>query len=91
MRMSLAITTATTPSTRRALWSRRNPLGEALWLGAPGLGSKGPQCTPYQMFVFRLWRGQITLVPLTTFRALPPFYYVSKHLIARKPIPNDRS
>lgn len=72
--------------------SLRDPLGKApAGLGLPGLGSEGPQCTPYQLFVFRLGRGQIALVPLTTFRALPPFYYVSKHLIAGKPIPNDRS
>lgn len=48
------------------------------------LGVLGPQRSPYQMFMFRLRGEQIISVPLTTFRALPPFYYVSKHLIAGK-------
>lgn len=32
-----------------------DPLGKAPeGLGVPGLGSEGPQRTPYQLFVFRL-------------------------------------
>lgn len=80
------------PTSDSGLLGRQSPTGEGPHVGRFGgdsplaSGTKDPQLPPYQMFVFRLWRGQIALVPWMTFRALPPFYYVSKHVIAGKPV-----